>query len=193
MLLQTKLLRTGLFLTLIVFIVGGSFWVTKLVEESAYIQTLVREFGTFGVLLVSFVAGLNAFLPVPAATFVPIFTASGMSIMLIITLLVIGTMAANLFAYGIGRFGQSLTSTHYPKIQTRLITLYQTKKAYLPYFIFLFTALVPLPDEVFLIPLGIIGVKIRHIIFPLLLGTIAYQSITAFGFDNVFKMVSGLM
>ena len=192
MLLHTKILRTGLFVILIGLIIGGSFWVTKLVEESSSIQTIVREFGTFGVLLVSFVAGLNAFLPVPAATFVPIFTASGMSLFLIITLLVIGTMAANLFAYGIGRYGQTVTRSHYPKIQARLVSLYETKKQHLSYFVFLFTALVPLPDEVFLIPLGIIGVKFSHIFVPLLLGTLVYQSITALGFDNVFKLVAAL-
>jgi membrane protein DedA with SNARE-associated domain len=102
---------------------------------------------------------------------------------------VIGTMAANLFSYVAGRYGGKVVKSHYPSLQQKLINLYRNHGRWLPHFVFGFTALVPLPDEVFLVPLGIIGVKLKHFILPLLLGTIFYQTFAAYGIDNIFKFL----
>ncbi len=184
---KTKAIRLSFFVILILVVVALAFWLTQFVTNDTYSQKLIQEFGYLGVLIISFIAGLNLFIPVPAATFVPVFTAGGMNLFTIITLLVTGTMLANLLSYGIGRYGSGITKTHYPKIQEKLLTLYHNQKKYAPYLIFGFTALMPLPDEVFLIPLGIIGIQFRSIIVPLLLGTIFYQTFAALGVDNIFK------
>lgn len=184
---RKKIINSVLFIGVIMAVLVASFFLTQYVSADEASQKLIQEFGYLAVLAISFIAGLNLFLPVPAATFVSIFTAGGMSLPVIIFLLVIGTMAANLLSFAIGHYGRHVTKSHYPKIQNWLTNLYTKHQKYLPHFIFGFTALVPLPDEVYLIPLGIIGIRLREIIFPLLMGTIVYQTLAAYGIDNVVK------
>lgn len=178
-----------MFLGLLSLGIFGSLLLTQYVIANPTHHELIQKFGFLGVLFISFVAGLNLFLPVPAATFVPVFTAGGMGLPSIILFLIIGTMAANLFSYVAGRYGGKVVKSHYPEIQQKMIHLYKDHARFLPHFVFLFTALVPLPDEVFLVPLGIIGVKLKKFIVPLTLGTIFYQTFAAYGIDNIFKFL----
>jgi membrane protein YqaA with SNARE-associated domain len=184
---RKKIISLSLFIGAIIAVLVASFFLTQYVSNDEASQKLIQEFGYLAVLAISFIAGLNLFLPVPAATFVSIFTAGGMSLPAIIFLLIVGTMAANLLSFAIGHYGRHVTKSHYPKIQTWLTNLYTKHQKYLPYFVFGFTALVPLPDEVYLIPLGVIGIKLKIIIIPLLLGTIIYQTLAAYGIDNIFR------
>jgi hypothetical protein len=69
----------------------------------------------------------------------------------------------------------------------KFVSLYQAHERWLPYFVFGFAALVPLPDEVYLVPLGLLGVRLTLFIIPLVLGTIFYQTMAAYGVDNIFR------
>jgi uncharacterized membrane protein YdjX (TVP38/TMEM64 family) len=166
-----------------------SFWLAEYVSNNAISQQIIQEFGHASILIISFIAGLNALVPIPAATFVPIFTEGGISLSVVILLLIIGTMAANLVSFLIGVYGGKITKSHYPKLQNKMLDFYKGKEKWLPYFVFCFTAVLPLPDEVYLIPLGLIGIKLRQIFIPLLLGTIVYQTLAALGVHNIFILI----
>lgn len=182
-----KILGSIFFVGVIIAVLVASFYLTQYVSTDEASQKLIQEFGYLAVLFISFIAGLNVFLPVPAATFVPIFTAGGMSLPIIILLLIIGTLIADLLSFAIGHYGKNVVASHYPKIQSWLTKQFNKHRNYLPYYIFVFAAFVPLPDEIYLIPLGIIGIRLREIILPLVLGTIVYQTLAAYGIDNIFK------
>ncbi|MEZ4103707.1 MAG: VTT domain-containing protein [Candidatus Paceibacterota bacterium] len=164
-----------------------SFYLTQFVINNSETQIFVQDYGYVGIFILSFIAGLNLFIPVPAATFTSVFTAGGISLPIIITILVIGTMCANFVAYGLGRLGHRFTESHYPKLEEKINKLYLEKRKWLPYFVFSFAAFVPFPDEIYIIPLGLMGVKIKEFIIPLTLGTITFQTLTALGFQNIFQ------
>ncbi|OGG66073.1 hypothetical protein A3I99_02150 [Candidatus Kaiserbacteria bacterium RIFCSPLOWO2_02_FULL_45_11b] len=184
---RKKVFNIILFLGLISAALFASFILADYIANNHSSRELIQDYGYFGILLVSFVAGLNMFVPIPAATFVPVFTAGGISLPEIIFFLIIGTMAANLLSYYLGQFGGKITKSHYPNLQKKLVTLYSSKRKWLPYFVFGFAAFIPLPDEVYLIPLGIIGVRLTQFIIPLIIGTTVYQGLAAFGVDNLFR------
>lgn len=186
--LSKKIFHSLLIVIAIIGIFSLSLYLTKYVTNDEGAQILVQQFGYIGVFLISFITGLSFISPVPAATFSPIFTAGGIPLFVTITLAVIGTMCANFVSYFIGRLGHNFTNTHYPKIQQKIFDIYAKRKELLPYFVFGFAAFIPIPDEVYLIPLGIIGVKIREFILPLFLGTVFFQTITALGFHNIFTL-----
>lgn len=186
---KRRLFNLTMFLGLLALGVFGSLLLTEHVIANPAYHEHIQQFGFVGVLFISFVAGLNLFLPVPAATFVPVFTAGGMTLPSIIIFLIIGTMAANLFSYVAGRYGGKVVKSHYPELQQKMIHLYKEHSRFLPHFVFFFTALIPLPDEVFLVPLGIIGIKLKQFIIPLVLGTVFYQTFAAYGVDNIFKFL----
>jgi membrane protein DedA with SNARE-associated domain len=184
---RKKVFNLILFLGLISAALFGSFLLADFITSDYSSREIIQGYGYFGILLVSFVAGLNLFVPIPAATFVPVFTAGGISLPEVIIFLIIGTMAANLLSYYLGRFGGDITRSHYPKLQKKLVVLYSNNRKWLPYFVFGFAAFIPLPDEVYLIPLGIVGVKLKQFIIPLILGTATYQTLAALGVDNLFR------
>lgn len=175
------------FLSIIGMALFFSYLLTKYVDQTESAQILIQEFGPLSILIISFISGLNALLPVPAASFVPIFTTAGIPLPIVIILLISGTLAADLVAFAVGVYGRKITKTHYPEMQKKLVKLYSDKKEWVPFIIFGFTAFIPFPNEVYLIPLGIIGVKLKQIIIPLLLGTIFYQTFAAYGVYNIFK------
>lgn len=183
-----KILHLFILIFVVILLITASFYLTQYVTSDKETQLQIQEFGYIGVLLVGFITGLSMVSPVPAATFTPIFTAGGMNILIVITLTIIGTTCANFVSYYIGRLGHDFTATHYPKIQKRILLIYTGRRELLPYLVFGFTALFPFPDEIFLIPLGVIGVKIREFILPLLLGTVFFQTMTAYGFQNIFQI-----
>ncbi len=184
-----KIVHSLTLLIAIVAIMGFSLFLTQYVTTDTESQLLVQQYGYLGVLIISFITGLSFISPVPAATFTPIFTAAGIPLFVAIILAVIGTTAANFVSYYIGRLGHEFTNTNYPKLQAKIVDIYTKRKDLLPYLVFGFAAFIPLPDEIYLIPLGIIGVKIRDFILPLFLGTIFFQTATAFGFQNVFSVI----
>ena len=184
---KKKTFNAAIFLALLGGTLYLSFLLTKYVTQDETSIALIQEFGPIGILIISFIAGLNALVPIPAATFIPIFTAGGISLPFATLLLITGTLCADLVAYAIGIYGSKVTSAHYPNLQQKLIKLYTDKKKWVPYLIFGFAAFIPFPNEIYLIPLGIIGIKLRQFIIPLLLGTALYQTLAALGVYNIFK------
>ncbi|MCB9810558.1 MAG: VTT domain-containing protein [Candidatus Nomurabacteria bacterium] len=184
-----KLLHFTFVLGIIAVFLYISIFLTELVSNNTNIQLLVQQFGHIGIFILSFIAGLNLFIPVPASTFTPVFTAGGISLPIVIAILVAGTMCANFVAYGLGRIGHRFTESHYPKLEEKINRLYLEKRRWLPYFVFSFAAFVPFPDEIYIIPLGLMGVRIKEFITPLILGTITFQTLTALGFQNVFQLI----
>lgn len=183
-----KILHFIVLVSLITTLIFSSYFLTKYVISDTAAQLFVQEFGYIGILIISFITGLNMISPVPSTTFTPIFTAGGISIFTVIIISVIGTMLANLLSYAIGILGHDFTKANYPETKKRILKMYSEKKEILPYLVFGFAALIPIPDEIYLIPLGIIGVKMKDFIIPLLLGTIFFQTVTAFGFQNIFQI-----
>jgi membrane protein DedA with SNARE-associated domain len=184
---KKKVFHLVLFFSVLVVALFVSFLLTQYVIGNDSSKVLIQDYGHISIIFISFIAGINALIPIPAATFVPVFTAGGISLPMIIFLLVVGTMLANLISFAIGQYGGNITKTHYPHIQKKLVRIYRTQKKWLSVFVFAFAAFIPFPDEVYLIPLGIVGVKLKQFIIPLVLGTICYQTIAAFGVYNVFK------
>ena len=171
---------------IILFLLTGIVQAAMFVMQDAGAQELVQRFGYFGVLVVAFIAGLNAIVPVPAGSFVPIFTAAGLWMPLIITSLVIGTMLADLLAFYLGMKGREIAVSRYPRIKRLTEWIQDGKSRYIVPVVFLHATISPLPNEVLLVPLALAGVRMRTLIIPLLLGTIIYQSAFAFGVQNLF-------
>lgn len=165
----------------------GVFHLAQFIVEDTTAQTLVQNFGYWGVLLVSYIAGLNAIVPVPAGSFVPIFVAGGLAMPLIITMLVIGTFLADMTAYLVGVLGRKIATNKYPRLIHYSTILKEKNKFYVVLGVFLYATFSPLPNELILVPLALMGTPLLLLVPPLLVGTILYQSIFAFGITGLFN------
>ena len=179
--------RLAILTVVAVVMLVGVVWLAQFVTQNDNAQALVQEFGYFGVIIISFVAGLNAIVPIPAGTFVPVFTAAGLQLSLIIVMLVLGTVLADMAAWYVGVLSRKITLHNYPKV-ARFISWVQEQNIWLiMLFVFVYSSIAPIPNEVILVPLALVGIKLRYLIGPLIIGTIIYQTAFAFGAQSIFE------
>lgn len=153
------------------------------------VRELVASFGYFGVGFLAIIAGLNAIVPVPAATFTPLFLGAGLSALGIIAALTIGTLIADLTGYLLGWAGRDIVRTKYPRTYDFFARLQRERRQLVPPAAFLYASFVPFPNEALVIPLALSGVPVRALLIPLLLGNIVHQSLLVYGVTNVFAVL----
>lgn len=188
-----KVLRFALLGILITALWVAALFMANYVATNAMAQNLAHQFGYLGILVIAIVAGLNVLVPVPAAAFVPIFTAADLNIWLIIAVLVIGTTIADLLGYFVGRWSKEFVEEHYPKTFKRMKILDERNHNLVLPMVFIYAALLPFPNEAIIIPLALIGFKWRTFLAPLILGNIVNQTALAFGATNIFILLFGLV
>lgn len=184
-----KVVRFGFLALLITGIWVSALYLADFVANNAMAQNLVGQFGYLGILFIAMIAGVNVLVPVPAASFVPIFTAAGLWLPVIILMLVVGTTIADLIGYLIGRWSKTFAEEHYPQTYRHVLTLNDNHHGLLLPFVFAYAAFVPFPNEAVLIPLALIGVRFQAILLPLILGNIINQTALALGATNIFSLI----
>ena len=170
----------------------ASLYLADYVANNDMAQNLVSQFGYLGILIIAIVSGINVLIPVPAAAFVPVFTAAGLWLPLIILMLVIGTTIADLIGYWIGRWSKEFVEEHYPQSYRRMKVLDERHHSLVLPMVFLYAALIPFPNEAMLIPLALIGFRFKTLLIPLVLGNVVNQTALAFGANNIFTLLFGL-
>jgi membrane protein YqaA with SNARE-associated domain len=180
---------TKIFISAVIALIAitGSFFLAAYVRDSSVAQALVSQFGYIGVLMLAVVAGLNAFIPIPAATFTAVFTAAGLQLPIIVLMLVLGTLIADFTGYIFGRWGRELVTKKYPKTYRMITTITVTHRRWLPLFITGYAAFIPLPNETIVIPLAISGIRFETMLIPLLIGNAINQTALAYGIHNIFS------
>ncbi len=173
-------------LLLIVSIITSAFYLADFISTNEATRELVEHYGVFGMIAVGFVGGLNLFVPVPAASFTPIFIAANFTLVTIIVSLVLGTVLADLVGYQIGKWGKRSTEVHFPQFHDWLCSLRKNHHRLILPGIFLYAAFMPIPNEAILIPLGLMGYHYKTIILPLAFGTIVNQTLYTLGFLGIF-------
>lgn len=151
------------------------------------VRGLVEQYGYIGILVASFIAGFNLVVPVPAAVFAPIFIAAGYPLWLITILIVIGTTLADFLGYAIGYAGRDYVEAKWPKIVALLTNIIEKHRKWLVPFVFFYAMLSPIPNEAILIPLALLGVRLRTVILPFVLGGLIHHGILVYGAQGIFE------
>ncbi len=162
-----------------------------MVLQSASLQASVAQFGYVGILVASYVAGMNIVVPVPITAFVPIFTAAGLSLFDVIGFMIIGTILADLTGYVIGVMSRRFVDEETVVWYRRLKRLAENHRRWILPATFLFIAFVPLPNETIIIPLALLGYSFRALVVPVVLGTTVNVTLLALGFNSVFAVLAG--
>ena len=180
--------HTTLFIIIATFllVVIGALALAEYVLINPAAQALVAEAGYLGVVVVAIIAGLNAVVPVPAATLTPLFTAAGLSFPLIIAALVVGTVIADVIGFWFGRWSREAVAARYPRTHRYFTTLVTTRRWLVTPAVIVYAALVPFPNEAILIPLAIAGVSLYQVLPAVIVGNIIHQTYLAFGATTLF-------
>lgn len=154
---------------------------SQLLSTNAVALTIIDSLGYVGVFVAAVIAGLNVFVPIPAATLTPLFVAAGLTIPLIILALALGTLVADWVSYFIGHLGREVIATRYPRVQRYTEEIATLHPTVIVLFVGLYAAVVPLPNEAILIPLALGGVSWRLLVVPLLVGALVIQTLLVAG------------
>lgn len=158
--------------------VGAGIWISG---NGAAIEA-VQRFGYFGVAAIAFISGFNVIVPIPAAVFLPVFLGGGLELPQTVIAMSIGMTMADTLAFLLGYHGRTAIENTKVKRMCRKLDALREKWSYAPVIaMFFYAMLVPFPNEVMALPLGLMGYKLRTVIIPLFLGNIVFNFILTRG------------
>ena len=183
-----KYQSTLLKITALIVIVGIAFYFSKVAQSNESVQDIVLNYGYLGIFLVSIISGFNLIVPIPVISFLPLFLESGLSFWITIFIISFGLSIGDALGYVVGRVGREVASTRSKKILEKLEKI-KAKSHNTPLVILFFYAfLVPLPNELIVIPLSFAGYKLKTIFPIVFIGNILFNIlfgqtiVTVFGF-----------
>lgn len=180
-----KLLAKGLALGAI-FAVG--LYLASVSRESEAIREFVSRFGYIGIFLVSVISGFNLAVPIPAVAFLPLFLESGLNFGWTLACIAAGVSLADLLAFYVGRFGKQAIELHQNRRMLARLQKLRARFGMHPLAaLFVFICIVPLPNELLLIPLGLLGYRIVHVAPVIFIGNITFTLLYAKGLLELFK------
>lgn len=172
----------------IMSIFGVALYFANMLTESERVLSLVEQFGYVGVLITAIIAGLNTFVPLPAATFAPLFIEAGLSIPIIIIVLATGTLIADSVGFALGHVSREIIKAKYPKMFDFFTKLQQEHTHLILPVVILYASFIPFPNEAILIPLALAGAQFKHLILPLIIGNTVHQIILVFGVQTILDV-----
>lgn len=167
-------------------ITSGAFYIAYVISHSQEWQTVIQNWGILGMLFLSFVSSINAFIPIPPAAFAPMFLSAGFSYFTVIACFTIGTAGADSLSYVFGWFGRGHAKEHHAWLIQKLDQFIQGHKTLILPATFMYMAFAPLPNEYIMIPLALAGYQYRQLLLPLAIGNFTYFTWTVYGFDTIF-------
>jgi membrane protein YqaA with SNARE-associated domain len=149
-------------------------------------QKIVSMIGTNNGYLIVFVLGIIGgtaiLIPFPYYIFIITFGAGGLNPFLLGIFAAIGDMIGDSTSYGIGYHGSIILSGKIQKKINKFAKHCSTKSNFilLSLFLFLYGALIPIPNDVVILPLSAAKYKYWKLMIPLGLGNIVFDTLLAF-------------
>ena len=143
-----------------------------------WMQDIAIQYGYLGIFVISLIGSASILIPIPYT--VIIFTISAFRIldpMLIALSSGLGSAVGEFSGYILGYYGQAILSDKQKRKMEFILKVFNRYGA-ITVFIF---ALTPLPDDLLIIPLGIMRYNFVKVLLPCLLGKILMSLILAYG------------
>lgn len=158
------------------------------VSESAEAQAIVERFGYLGIVFISYLSGLNFAVPIHATAFVPIYM-SVFPLPGIIIAIIIGTTLADMTSYLFGYLGRRHTQVASYTWHKRISAIAERHRKLVYPLMFLWASFMPLPNEIPVISLSLLGYRLLPLSLVLVLGNIVHMTLLSLGVANVFELV----
>jgi membrane protein YqaA with SNARE-associated domain len=174
-------------LSVIVAIFAFAFWLSEAAVDNMYVQEIISRYGYFGIFAAAVISGFNLVVPIPAVTFVPALVESGLNYWLCVIILALGMTAADLVAYILGRAGRGAFSEALNQRLIKRLDKLKDKHPTFPLgFIFLFASVVPVPNEILLVPLGFLRYRMVSVMIAIFFGNLVFNAIYSKGLTALF-------
>ncbi|MBU0707524.1 VTT domain-containing protein [Patescibacteria group bacterium] len=154
--------------------------VTDVIESFwSNIETYSYRMGYLGSFIMSWLANSTIIIPFPYTALIFLIGASGLNPIILGICAGIGATLGESVSYIVGYLGHKSAKKKYEKNMAMLRQLIERRPTYTLFFLFLIGG-TPIPDDVFLIPLGLIRYNIFKAIIPFAIGKIILVTIYAY-------------
>ncbi|PIR74034.1 MAG: hypothetical protein COU35_04295 [Candidatus Magasanikbacteria bacterium CG10_big_fil_rev_8_21_14_0_10_47_10] len=165
--------------------IGLIFWINGLELQGDVISMSAQRYGYIGIFFGAVLSGFNIIIPVPIVSFFPFFVELGLSAPLTVVIIGVGMTVGDFFGYIIG-MGTSSAVIENSKTIERMKNWQEKNPYYISIFLFIYAAVMPLPNEIVVIPAAFVQTSMRRVILPVLAGNIFFNASVAFGLFHFF-------
>jgi membrane protein YqaA with SNARE-associated domain len=148
-------------------------------REWESVERLGLSHGYWGAFLGSVLANATVIIPVPYTFLIFLIAATGLNPLFLGLISGVGAGIGEVTSYLVGMFGYAVGKRHLEKNVTVLRTLISRRPWFVGFFLFLVGAS-PIPDDLFMIPLGILRYHIVRAILPFMLGKVFITTVIAY-------------
>ena len=162
-------------------------WANQVAIADDRVLGAIRRFGYLGVFLGAAISGFNLLVPIPAISLLPLIVEAGLDPKLAVLVIAAGMTTGDMVGYLLGRMGRKLVED--PK-WLRWLTSLRERHRLAPYvLLFLNAGFSPLPNEVFVIPMALIGCHWAGVFVAALAGNLIFNSLMAAGITTIFDIL----
>ena len=164
----------------------GAFWLGSIATENVAVQSLLATGGYLGVFLFSIINGFNVFVPIITASFIPALSIAGLEPFFLILVITAGMTIADSVAFFLARAGRAHISESGSSV-ARSILVADEKRHWAPLAILAAWAFAaPLPNEIVLVPLGLLGYRTYKVLPIVAAGNLAFNTVIGLGLIDLF-------
>jgi membrane protein YqaA with SNARE-associated domain len=180
---RRRFLRRAGFVAFVLVFVAFAVWLATLEFEGA-LGEFVTRYGYAGYFIAACIAGINIFVPTTHLIFTAPLLNAGLNPWLLVVFGALGATLADGVGYFIGSSGRSAFGESLGRIAHWLTDVVAKRPRAAPVILFLWAAFMPLPNEILVIPAGVLGYGILRTGLITLGGNIVF---------NILAVVLGLI
>ena len=161
-------------------------WANRVAIGNERILESIARFGYVGVFIAAAISGFNLLVPIPAIALFPLIVQAGLHPVIAVAVIAAGMTTGDMLGYALGRLGRRLVEN--PR-WLRWLSDKRERHRLAPYVIlFVNAGFSPLPNEVFVIPMALIGCTWYGVLAAALSGNLIFNSLMAAGITTIFDL-----
>lgn len=164
-----------LYIAALAGLVACAAWLAT-IEIEGDLATFVARFGYAGYFIAACVAGINVVVPTTHLIFTEPLLDAGLSPPLLIACGALGATLADGVGYAIGASGRGAFDGVLARAAERLGRVVRRRPRLAPVVLFLWAAFAPLPNEVLVIPAGVVGYGVWRTALITLAGNLVFNT-----------------
>lgn len=185
-----KVSKIFLQIAALIAVIAGALYLARIASHNEVIQEIISTYGYIGIFFLALISGFNLVVPIPAISFLPLFIESGLSFWPTILIIALGMTAADFISYVLVRAGRDIVSESWGnKIFEKFDALREKYERYPLAILFIFASVVPLPNEILLVPATFWGYSWKQLLPVVLAGNLIFNILFAKGLMNVFNAI----
>ena len=161
-------------------------WANQVAVENDQLLDAIARFGYVGLFIVAAISGFNVIIPIPAISLFPLLMEAGFHPIATVLVIGAGMTVGDMIGYLLGRLGRKMVERG---AWLRRLEAVRERHRLAPYvLLFLYAAFAPLPNELIVIPMALIGCRWYGVLGAALAGNLIFNGLAAAGFHGFFQL-----